>query len=178
MLAIVFFTSVNACWKNQFKRLWVLFALCSYFRIFSSANTVKAIFSSLICIFTFMPLHLSSDAEFQAVLRKHSTASLSSKICRIVLLSANSRFILYPLNLSVVWSSWTQTMHHTTHSYVPLFPHIFAHISKKERPESLLPCDDYTILVATWLTHSKQQHKIKQKEQIKFSSPEITNLQE
>lgn len=84
--------------------------------------------------FTFMPLHLSSDAEFQAVLRKPSTASPSSKICRIVLLSASSRFILYALNLSVVRSSWTQTMHHRTCSYVPLFPHIFAHISKKERP--------------------------------------------
>lgn len=134
MLAIVFFTTVNACWKNQFKNLWVLSVLCSYFRICSSANTVKAIFSSWICIFTFMPLHLSSDAEFQAVLRKPSTASLSSKICRIVLLSASSRFILYALNLSVVRSSWTQTMHHRTCSYVPLFPHLFAHISKKERP--------------------------------------------
>lgn len=127
MLAIVFFTTVNTRGKNQFRSLWVPSALCSHFSICSSANTVKAVFSSWICILAFVPLYLSSNAEFQAVLRKPSTVPLSSKICRIVLLSPFSAVSFsIPLFFSVVQSSWTQTIHHTACSYVPLFPHIFA----------------------------------------------------
>jgi len=102
-------------------------------------NTIKAIFSSWMCIFTFIPLHLWSDAEFQAIMSNPSPASLSyqnkqdsSATCQFCC------FILYPLHLLLLWSSWkTWTIHHITCPNIP-------HIIEKERPDSLLPSEDYT----------------------------------
>lgn len=91
--------------------------------ILKSANTIKAIFSSWVFIFAFIPLHLSSDAEFQAVLRNPSPASLHyqswqdcSTICQAVL--------FHPLSITFIsfkkFMGNPNSIHHITHPNIPL----------------------------------------------------------